>query len=277
MSEEKNLTVKSNNEVETVSREKVIEYVKAFGLNNTLERNEIEQFLCIAYEFNLNPFKREIYCVAYGRGDKRKLSIITGYEVYLKRAERSGFLDGWNVEIFKEDNDMKARITIYRKDQKNPFVHEVYYSEYAQKNWKGEVTKFWKEKPVTMLKKVAMAQGFRLCFPCELGGMPYTADEVSDEMSTQNKDNAIPVKSQPELIEEFPESTALPEFIDETPTPRERLIDAIGFRTDKYKNQDKIKNICDAILINDLSELKDKTDDEREKIITFLENNIDVD
>jgi hypothetical protein len=30
-----------------------------------------------------------------------------------------------------------------------------------------------------MIKKVAMAQGFRLCFSDELGGMPYTSEELS--------------------------------------------------------------------------------------------------
>jgi hypothetical protein len=29
-----------------------------------------------------------------------------------------------------------------------------------------------------MIKKVAISQAFRLCFPVEIGGMPYTADEM---------------------------------------------------------------------------------------------------
>ena len=40
-------------------------------------------------------------------------------------------------------------------------------------------TQIWKEKPITMIKKVAIAQGFRLCFPEELGGLPYTAEEIT--------------------------------------------------------------------------------------------------
>ena len=60
-----------------------------------------------------------------------------------------------------------------------PFVHEVFYSEYVQKTREGIVNKFW-QKAQTMTKKVAMAQGFRLCFSDELGGMPYTKEEVSD-------------------------------------------------------------------------------------------------
>ena len=44
-----------------------------------------------------------------------------------------------------------------------------------------------------MTKKVAMAQAFRLCFPDEFGGMPYTNDEIvnddaveSDKMKSAN-------------------------------------------------------------------------------------------
>ena len=44
----------------------------------------------------------------------------------------------------------------------------------------------WASKPYTMIKKVAIAQGFRLAFPDEIGGMPYTADELPDEMTTHN-------------------------------------------------------------------------------------------
>jgi hypothetical protein len=33
--------------------------------------------------------------------------------------------------------------------------------------------------PAFMLKKVAMAQGFRLCFPDEMGGLPYLPEEIN--------------------------------------------------------------------------------------------------
>ena len=41
----------------------------------------------------------------------------------------------------------------------------------------GAVTKFW-QKADFMIKKVAISQAFRLCFSDELGGMPYTKEEV---------------------------------------------------------------------------------------------------
>lgn len=167
--------------IETMTDKQLIGYLDAMGLAQKLTDKEKIQFLEISKAFGLNPFKREIYCSKYGEGQYAQMSIIVGYETYIKRAERSGQLDGWQVitEGSISDSTLKAVITIHRKDRKVPFVHEVFYSEYVQYAKGGEVTKFW-QKSYTMIKKVAMAQGFRLCFSDELGGMPYTKEEVND-------------------------------------------------------------------------------------------------
>jgi phage recombination protein Bet len=160
--------------VQQVSTKQLTGYLDIMGLATQLTEKEKNQFLEISQAFGLNPFKREIYCSKYGN----QMSIIVGYETYIKRAERSGMLDGWGVvtEGKVDDKSLKAIITIYRKDRKMPFIHEVYYSEYVQLK-DGNPNKFW-QKAHTMIKKVAMAQGFRLCFNDELGGMPYTKEEI---------------------------------------------------------------------------------------------------
>ena len=53
-----------------------------------------------------------------------------------------------------------------------------------------------------MLKKVATAQGFRLCFPEEFGGMPYTSDELPDEM-VKPKDVTPPKKKEDKNCDTF--------------------------------------------------------------------------
>ncbi|MDA3900025.1 MAG: phage recombination protein Bet [Spirochaetes bacterium] len=184
-------TVNSKTELQTeITTEKLIEYLDVVGLSSELKPQEKTQFIEIARAYQLNPFKREVYCVAYGQGQYRKLSIITGYEVYLKRAERTGLLNGWKIRTEGQirDSSLKAIIEVYRKDWTQPFVHEVYYREYVQKDKNGKVNRFWSEKPVTMLKKVVIAQAFRLCFPDEIGGMPYTSDELPENMTTGNTD-----------------------------------------------------------------------------------------
>jgi phage recombination protein Bet len=166
-----------------ITKEKVSEYLDAFGLSTQLTDNEKTQFIEIACEFKLNPFKREIFCVPYGQGDSRKLSIITGYEVYIKRADRSGKLNGWRAWTEGTGEDLKALVEIHRRDWEKPFLHEVYWRESAQKKRDGTLTAFWVKQPRFQLKKVAISQGFRLCFPDELGGIPYDPNELPEEMS----------------------------------------------------------------------------------------------
>jgi len=180
----------------SIDAEKIKSYLSTMNLTNNLSSTEVQQFIEIAQAFGLNPFKREIYASKFGQS----FSIIVGFETYVKRAERSGRLSGWHVTtsgsiVDPKSSDIKAIITIHRKDWEHPFVHEVYFREYVQCNREGQVNKFWREKPLTMIKKVAIAQGFRLCFSDELGGMPYTADEIDSDVQLVN----IPVE--PKAIE----------------------------------------------------------------------------
>lgn len=169
--------MKESTEISTlVATEQLTSYLTAMGLANNLNEKEKTQFIEISKAFNLNPFKREIYCTKYGDN----FSIIVGYESYIKRAERTGQLNGWSAttEGSTQSGNLRAIITIHRKDFIHPFIHEVYYSEYVQKTRDGNITKFWKDKPITMIKKVGISQAFRMCFSSEIGGMPYTAEEI---------------------------------------------------------------------------------------------------
>jgi phage recombination protein Bet len=172
-----------------VTEAKINEYLHSFSLEKKLLPHEKEQFKRIAVEFQLNPFKREIYCVAYGEDQYRTCSIIVGYEVYIKRAERTGKLDGWKAWVEGNGDNLKAVIEIYRKDWQHPFTHEVYWNEAVQKKKSGEVTSFWTKMPRFQLRKVAISQGFRLCFPDELGGLPYDGAELGIEIPNDTEVN----------------------------------------------------------------------------------------
>jgi hypothetical protein len=146
------------------NREIAIADVKKYIAPNATDK-ELFMFMGIAKSFGLNPLKREIHFVKYGNA---AASIIVGYEIYLKRAERTGKLDGWKCWI---EGD-KAVIEIKRKDQSIPIKWEVDRKEFDKQQ------STWKAMPNFMLKKVAIAQGFRLAFPDELGGLPYLAEEL---------------------------------------------------------------------------------------------------
>lgn len=163
-----------------------IEYLNNMG--QKLPQKYATQFIELCQSFSLNPFKRECYAIQFGD----KFNIITGYEVYIKRAERTGKLDGWSVEIeggLQNKSGLKATITIFRKDWKMPFKHTVLFEECSQNN------SVWHKMPSFMLKKVAIAQGFRLCFPDELGGMPYTSDELPEEERNITNEATAVIKS----------------------------------------------------------------------------------
>ncbi|MDO5575650.1 MAG: phage recombination protein Bet [Fibrobacter sp.] len=181
-------------ELAVIDEKTVVNYMTASGVGNNLASNEKKMFIEMCTLYGLNPFKREIYCTAYGTGQYRQFSIVTGYEVYLKRAERIGKLDGYDVDTALDDkgNPIKSTVTIYRKDWTHPFKHTVFFKEYVQHKKDGTVNKFWGDKPITMIEKVAKAQAFRLCFPDEFDGMPYTREEMPNMEQTENIKNITP-------------------------------------------------------------------------------------
>ena len=228
---------------------KALEYLASMG--NRLPQKQQTLFLEMAQGFGLNPFKREIYAVGYGEN----WNIITGYEVYLKRAERIGKLDGWNATIAGTGDNMTATVTIYRKDWTHPFTHTVLFSEVANKTKDGRLNSVWAKMPSFMCKKVAIAQAFRLCFPDEMGGMPYTSDEISvDEMKIAEpvaepvvtvEEKAAPAKKYTKeqadevgrLIAAFPEI-----FTDEVKLSLKKMLVEVGGEAAIRAAQDFVSN-----------------------------------
>lgn len=163
---EKALAIVEPREIVKVTQQDLDDYL--FGTGTKLTEPQKKMFYGIALALNLNPLKREVYAVAYGSN----FNIITGYEVYLKRAERTGLVDGWEATVEGEGDKMVATCTIWRKDRAKPVIIQAWFAEYNT----GQ--SLWKTKPRTMLRKVAIAQAFRMAFPDELGGMPYTSEEI---------------------------------------------------------------------------------------------------
>ena len=207
-----------------------IDDVKKFIAPNATDK-ELFMFMGIAKSYGLNPLKREVHFVKYGNAPA---SIIVGYEIYLKRAERTGKLDGWKCWI---EGD-KAIIEIKRKDQSIPIKWEVDRKEFDKQQ------STWKAMPNFMLKKVATAQGFRLAFPDELGGLPYLAEELpaTAHITSESLDKDVvdvkpemPPPSLPRQYEEPPESLGQepPKDYDETFVKIEKVESKIGMTNGK--------------------------------------------
>lgn len=131
---------------------------------NSSSDEKIKALLTITHHLGLNPF--ETYFIQTENG----IQLAVTYVEYLKRAEKSKKLDGWNIQF--DGSEEKAIVTIHRKDWKYPFVWEVHLRE-VQKN-----SSQWLNNSIGMLKRVAIAQAFRICFPEEAGSLPYEIAEI---------------------------------------------------------------------------------------------------
>jgi len=149
-----------------------------FTSGTKLNEKQEAMFLQLATRNQLDPFKREIYAIPYGND----FNIVTGYQVYIQRAETTKQLDGWHCEAMRNEKNelIGAKIVIYRKDFEHPFEWEVSFDEFNKASPSDKKPNSWNKMPEFMIKKVCIGQGFRLAFPNELGGLPYLQEELEE-------------------------------------------------------------------------------------------------
>lgn len=193
-----------------------------------------EQAYCfsVARELCLNPITREIYFVTRRQkvNDKwvSKVEPMVGRDGFLTIAHRTNKFAGiettagirevpqlengtWGIKL-----QLVAECSVWRKDSSKPFTVQVAYNEYCQKTSEGSPTKFWAEKPETMLKKVAESQALRKAFnihgvysPEELGaGFELASGEILT-VDTDTTDK--PGRTCLALVNSIPPRAALPE------------------------------------------------------------------
>lgn len=223
--------IATTNEENKVTQDLLLDYLKT--MNKGLNEQQTKQFLAVAGTFGLNPWKREVYAVTFKNKDgSTDMSIVTGYETYIKRAElnpnydgfeiefKGGFKRGkvtksskngsWQVDALVPDGEVSCICTVYRKDRAHPTREEVFFDEYNKGN------DMWIQKPRTMLKKVAIVSAFRKAFPFDFGGMPYTNDELPDHMTGADKleqqgYTEVPQDAQPQASAPHPQKKELDE------------------------------------------------------------------
>lgn len=166
--------------------------------------SKAEQAYCfsVARELCLNPITREIFFVSRRQkvGDRwvTKVDPMVGRDGFLSIAHRTNMFAG--IETSADIREVPqllngkwvvipqlvAECSVWRKDSNKPFTVQVAYNEYCQKTAEGQPTRFWAEKPETMLKKVAESQALRKAFnihgvycPEELGaGFELASGEI---------------------------------------------------------------------------------------------------
>jgi len=150
--------------------------------------DELKLFLHLASRYDLDPFTRQIWFIKYGDD----AHIFTGRDGFLHIAHRSGAFNGMQtqlreepvpfeiryynrkekkVEVLTRPSQFVAVCTVYRKDMSEPFVCEVWESEYST----GQG--LWPTKRRVMIQKVAEASTLRRAF--DISGL-YLPEEVSE-------------------------------------------------------------------------------------------------
>lgn len=162
--------------------------------NPAITDAEIYGFLSLCKYQKLNPFLREVYIVKYGNNPA---TIVTGKETFTKRAQKHPNFNGYDAGIIVlKDGKMERRdgglvlsgeqivggwAKVYSKATDHPVSVDVAFDEYVQRKQDGTPNKFWKEKPATMIRKVALVQALREAFPDYFGGL-YSAEEMPVDM-----------------------------------------------------------------------------------------------
>jgi phage recombination protein Bet len=196
--------------------------------------SKAEQAYCfsVARELCLNPITREIFFVSRRQkvGDKwvSKVEPMVGRDGFLSIAHRTNKFAGIETTTgirevpqlesgqWKLKPQLVAECTVWRKDSSKPFTAQVAYNEYCQKTAEGQLTRFWAEKPETMLKKVAESQALRKAFnihgvycPEELGaGFELASGEI---VTVDTDTTGKPGRTCLALVNSTPTRAALPE------------------------------------------------------------------
>jgi phage recombination protein Bet len=129
---------------------------------------EIAKAIALAKKLGLDPLRKEVHLVPF----KGSVQLVVSYLEYIKRAERSGKLDGWEVRLGKDELGEYAEVEIFRKDWKHSLKWRAYLDEVKKD------TPNWKAMPLFMLRKTAIAQAFRLAFPEETQELPLEEGEI---------------------------------------------------------------------------------------------------
>jgi len=151
---------------------KVIQTLKATIAKGASDA-ELAMFVQYAKSTGLDPFKKELWFIKTTKG---AVQMMVGINGYFQIANKHPQYDGCSYDcVHDESGKLKAAwCEVYRKDRSKPHRVTVYLAEYNQGNY------MWKQKPHTMLQKVAKSIALRESFPQEMNGL-YTEEEMPQE------------------------------------------------------------------------------------------------
>lgn len=269
------------------SNERLVQIKKTFGKDLTTQ--EFDLFVNIGKATGLNPFLREIWAVKYGNS---AANIFIGRDGYRKGAQANPEYDFHHVDaVYSNDEfhydplegkvqhrysfpDRGKLIGAYcmTKRRSSSRMHYVFVERSEYDTGKS----VWKDKPATMIKKVAEAQCLRMAFQ-ELFAGTYSEYEMN--LDPHGK----PLPSMNERVNDLNQKFGLDdekEFVNVETGEVEQVIMAsvsqvkelealIGLGKVPQKTIDKWLSLAKAETYEQM------TSDQIEKCIQFIKNRIE--
>lgn len=120
----------------------------------TLTDPELKVYLGVCRRYKADPIMKDIVPVVFNTKHGKVLNFIVTRDFLLKKANKSGLLDGLHSKIIRDDKKkiIGATAECWKKGSQHSFQTEVSFSEYY--NDKNEL---WGKYPGAMIRKVAEA------------------------------------------------------------------------------------------------------------------------
>lgn len=225
--------------------------------------SDMQYCIAVAKSFNLNPILKQIFFVErkakINGGWHSKIEPLAGRDSFLTLAHRSGKFAGIKSDCFLKDKpvfingewqnkkELVAIAQVYKKGHETPFEAEVRYDEYVQRTNDGRITKFWAEKPETMLKKVAESQALRKAF--DISGL-YSIDE-NEEDNEPIKEGQDKIAKQTQSLNEF-----LAKATQKKAEPAEEIIEAAPLEIDVSEEVLPLDALQNELVARGVDEIK---------------------
>ena len=190
---------------------------------------EVVMFIGMCKAQHLNPFNREAYLIKYGSNSPA--TMITGKDVFLKRAQRHPDFDGLQAGIIvieietgrmieregtfyipEEERLVGGWCKVFQKDQRIPSYESVNLSEYIGRKRDGSVNEQWSKRPATMIRKVALVHALKEAFPDDLGGL-YAQEEIEEaqDIVLPMEPVQMPAEPEPHPAPAYEQAAAFPD------------------------------------------------------------------
>lgn len=205
--------------------------------NDKITNGEAILFIKLCQFQKLNPFLREAYLIKYGTSPA---TMVVGKETFTKRAEKHPKFNGMEAGIYvinskkevvqrtgsfylPDEKIVGGWARVYRKGWDYPGNISVQLEEYIARTADGTPNKSWRERPATMIRKVALVQALRETFPDLFAGMyieeePQNSEDIKTAIKMPESKGEAPI---PTELNEKPEPDAeeVIGIVEEVPTP----------------------------------------------------------